>query len=65
MGLKKTKKLLQCELSYQHEKKSPTDWKKLFESDISDKVLVSKIYKELVKLKLKKPNNLIKTRERI
>ena len=51
MGLQKTKKLLQCELSYQHEKTPPTDWKKLFASDLSDKVLVSKIHKELIKLK--------------
>ena len=54
MGLQKTKMLLLYELSYQHEKKSPTDWKKSFASDISDKVLISKIHKELVKLKLKK-----------
>ena len=31
-------------------KRQPTDWEKIFANDISDKGLVSKIYKELTKL---------------
>ena len=31
-------------------KRQPTEWEKLFANDISDKGLVSKIYKELIKL---------------
>ena len=31
-------------------KRQPTEWEKIFASDISDKGLVSKIYKELIKL---------------
>ena len=35
-------------------KRQPTDWKKKFANDISDKSLISKIYEELVKLNTKK-----------
>ena len=36
-------------------KRLPTEWKKTFTNDISDKGLISKIYKELIQLK--KPLN--------
>ena len=38
-------------------KRQPSEWEKIFVNNISDKGLVSKIYKELIKLNTPKPNN--------
>ena len=41
-------------------KRQPSDWEKLIANETTEKVLISKIYKQLMKLNTRKPNNPIK-----
>ena len=41
-------------------KRQPMEWEKIFANDISDKGLVTKIYKELTRLHTRKTNSAVK-----
>ena len=41
-------------------KRQPSEWEKIIANETTDKVLISKIYKQLIQLKTRKTNNPIK-----
>ena len=57
MGFHQDKKFCTAKDTVNKTKRQPTEWEKIFANDISDKGLVSKIYKELIQLNSKETNN--------
>ena len=62
MGLRQDKKLCTAKETVQETKRQPMEWEKIFANDTTDERLVSKIYKELLKLNTQETNNQIKKR---
>ena len=46
-------------------KRQPSEWKKIIVSEITDKKIIFKIYKQLIQLNARKTNNPIKKWEKI
>ena len=59
-GFIKIKSFYTAKETIRKTKRQPMEWEKIFANDISDKGLVSKMYKELIKLNTQKTNNLVK-----
>ena len=53
----KIKSFCTAEETVDKTKRQPTEWEKIFANGTSDKGLVSKIYKELIKLNTQRTNN--------
>ena len=60
MGPNETQKLFTAKENINKMKRHPSECKKIFANESVDKVLISKIYKQLMQLNIKKINNPLK-----
>ena len=63
MGLHQTKKRCTEQETINKMEMPSTEWEKIFANNLSDKGLMSKIYKELIQLNIKKTNPIKKQAE--
>ena len=63
-GLIKLKSFWTAKETLSKVKRQPSEWKKIIANEITDKGLISKIYKQLIQLNTIKPNNPIKKCEK-
>ena len=57
MGPNETKNLCTAKETINKMKRQPSEWEKIFANEATDKGLISKIYKQLRQLNIKKTNN--------
>ena len=56
----KLKRFFRAKETLSKVKRQPSEWEKIIANETTDKVLISKIYKQLIQLKTRKTNNPIK-----
>ena len=57
LGFMKFKKFCASKDTINRVKRKPTEWEKIFANEATDKGLISKIYKQLMQLNIRKINN--------